>query len=143
MKKAGSSFYGTPIIDMFPGYVAHRGIIHREFVFMACIGLLFIFIGYLPDGQTGRFHHYLVIQQYLIMGWGNLFPLFGWQPRWAPAPESAVVNAARPKRPETDDAPDEVPAPASNRAPGSGGGRAGTRPANRKQGGAKRRGRKR
>ena len=23
---------------------------------------------------------YLVIQQYLIMGWGNLFPLFGWSP---------------------------------------------------------------
>ena len=86
---------------------------------------------------------YLVVQQYLIMGWGNLFPLFGWQPRWAPAPESAVVHAARPKRPETDDAPAEVPAPTSNRAPASGGSRAGTRPANRKQGGAKRRGRKR
>ena len=27
---------------------------------------------------------YLVVQQYLIMGWGNLFPLFGWQPGWAP-----------------------------------------------------------
>ncbi len=25
---------------------------------------------------------YLVIQQYLIMGWGNLFPIFGWQPPW-------------------------------------------------------------
>jgi YidC/Oxa1 family membrane protein insertase len=86
---------------------------------------------------------YLVVQQYLIMGWGNLFPLFGWQPRWAPAPESAVVHAARPKRLETDDAPAEVPEPTSNRAPGSGGGRAGTRPANRKQGGAKRRGKKR
>jgi YidC/Oxa1 family membrane protein insertase len=86
---------------------------------------------------------YLVVQQYLIMGWGNLFPLFGWQPRWAPAPESAVVHAARPKRAETDDAPAEVPEPTSNRAPGSGGGRAGTRPANRKQGGAKRRGKKR
>jgi len=23
---------------------------------------------------------YLVIQQFLIMGWGNLFPIFGWQP---------------------------------------------------------------
>lgn len=86
---------------------------------------------------------YLVVQQYLIMGWGNLFPLFGWQPRWAPAPESAVVHAARPKRLETDDAPAEVPVPTSNRAPGSGGSRAATRPASRKQGGAKRRGRKR
>jgi hypothetical protein len=86
---------------------------------------------------------YLVVQQYLIMGWGNLFPLFGWQPRWAPSPEAGIARAERPKRLETDDAPAEVPAPASNRAPGSGGGRAATRPANRKQGGAKRRGRKR
>ncbi len=86
---------------------------------------------------------YLVVQQYLIMGWGNLFPLFGWQPRWAPSPEAGIARAERPKRLETDDAPAEAPTPASNRAPGSGGGRAGTRPANRKQGGAKRRGRKR
>ena len=86
---------------------------------------------------------YLVVQQYLIMGWGNLFPLFGWQPRWAPSPEAGIARAERPKRLETDDAPPEVPAPASNRATGPGGGRAGTRPANRKPGGAKRRGRKR
>ena len=86
---------------------------------------------------------YLVVQQYLIMGWGNLFPLFGWQPHWAPSPEAGIARAERPKRLETNDAPAEVPDPASNRATGSGGGRAGTRPANRKQGGAKRRGRKR
>ncbi len=86
---------------------------------------------------------YLVVQQYLIMGWGNLFPLFGWQPRWAPSPEAGIARTERPKRLETDDAPAEDPAPASNRAPKSGGGRAATRPANRKQGGAKRRGRKR
>ena len=30
---------------------------------------------------------YLVVQQYTIMGWGNLFPIFGWQPRWAPPPD--------------------------------------------------------
>jgi hypothetical protein len=29
---------------------------------------------------------FLVAQQYTIMGWGNLFPIFGWQPRWAPPP---------------------------------------------------------
>ena len=86
---------------------------------------------------------YLVVQQYLIMGWGNLFPLFGWQPGWAPSPEAGIARTERPKRLETDDAPDEVPAPIPNRAPGSGGSRAATRPANRKQGGAKRRGRKR
>ncbi|MBA3586640.1 MAG: membrane protein insertase YidC, partial [Chloroflexi bacterium] len=31
---------------------------------------------------------YLVVQQFLIMGWGNLFPIFGWQPGWAPSPEA-------------------------------------------------------
>jgi len=63
-----------------------------------------------------------------------------------PATRIALLLTAHcygPKRLETDDAPAEVPAPASNRAPGSGGSRAATRPANRKQGGAKRRGRKR
>jgi YidC/Oxa1 family membrane protein insertase len=86
---------------------------------------------------------YLVVQQYLIMGWGNLFPLFGWQPRWAASPEAGVAHSSRPKRIETDEAPTEDPAPATNSAPKTGGSRAGTRPANRKQGGAKRRGRKR
>jgi YidC/Oxa1 family membrane protein insertase len=86
---------------------------------------------------------YLVVQQYLIMGWGNLFPLFGWQPRWAASPEAGVAHGSRPKRIETDEAPTEDPDPASNSAPKTGGSRAGTRPANRKQGGAKRRGRKR
>jgi len=88
---------------------------------------------------------YLVVQQYLIMGWGNLFPIFGWQPRWAPSPEAAVTNASRQKRLEADadaDAKTESP-PAPNRAPASRGNRPNTRSAHRKQGNAKRRGRKR
>ena len=87
---------------------------------------------------------YLVVQQYLIMGWGNLFPLFGWQPGWAPSPEAGIARtASRPKRPEPDDAPSEEPEPTTTRAPASGGSRAGTRPANRRQGGSKKRGRRR
>ena len=83
---------------------------------------------------------YLVVQQFLIMGWGNLFPIFGWQPAWAPSPEAGIVRNARPKP----DAPVEEPDPAATpRAPGSGGNRAGTRPANRRPGGVKKRGRKR
>jgi YidC/Oxa1 family membrane protein insertase len=35
----------------------------------------------------------LIVQQYFIMGWGNLFPILGWQPGWAPPP-----NDAMPKR---------------------------------------------
>ena len=87
---------------------------------------------------------YLVVQQYLIMGWGNLFPIFGWQPRWAPLPGAAVTTASRQKRLEADadaDAKTESP-PAPNRAPASRGNRPSTRSANRKPGSAKRRGRK-
>ena len=43
---------------------------------------------------------FLVAQQYTIMGWGNLFPIFGWQPRWAPPPADLP-----PPRPVKKDAP--------------------------------------
>jgi YidC/Oxa1 family membrane protein insertase len=44
---------------------------------------------------------YLVVQQYTIMGWGNLFPIFGWQPRWAPASnEDATPRLAKSREPE-------------------------------------------
>lgn len=86
---------------------------------------------------------YLVVQQYLIMGWGNLFPLFGWQPSWASAAPGGDARRSRPPRPEAEDAR-ETPVPTSTPAPATpGGGRASTRPANRRQGGNKRRGRKR
>ena len=87
---------------------------------------------------------YLVIQQYLIMGWGNLFPLFGWRPAWAPEPQTGITPAPRPKRADAIDAPANDPDPAPNpRATAPGGNRGNPRPASRKQGGAKRRGRKR
>jgi YidC/Oxa1 family membrane protein insertase len=87
---------------------------------------------------------YLVVQQFLIMGWGNLFPVFGWQPSWAPSPEEAVAPAPRPKRPSDDDAGSkEEPRPTTSRAPAAVGGRNNPRPANRSKGSAKRRGRKR
>jgi YidC/Oxa1 family membrane protein insertase len=40
---------------------------------------------------------FLIVQQYLIMGWGNLFPLFGWQPSWAPSPDAGALRATKPK----------------------------------------------
>ncbi|HET8776326.1 MAG TPA: YidC/Oxa1 family membrane protein insertase [Candidatus Limnocylindria bacterium] len=85
---------------------------------------------------------YLVVQQYLIMGWGNLFPLFGWTPSWAKSKIEADA-AQRPKRVDTTDAPAESPQPSNPRATAPGGSRNNPRPQNRKQGGAKRRGRKR
>lgn len=86
---------------------------------------------------------YLVIQQYLIMGWGNLFPLFGWQPSWAPKPASGVVSGPRPKRAEAVEPETDAPTPDPSRAPAARTDRPGTRPASRRRGGAKRRGRKR
>ena len=87
---------------------------------------------------------YLVIQQYLIMGWGNLFPLFGWQPRWAASPQTGITSATRPKRSDTPDAPATSGNPDPNpNAPASGGSRNNPRPQNRKPGSAKRRGRRR
>jgi YidC/Oxa1 family membrane protein insertase len=80
---------------------------------------------------------YLVVQQYLIMGWGNLFPLFGWQPSWAPPP----VTPDAPKRVESRDEPEEEARPMKPRATTSAGNR-NPRPANRRSG-AKKRGRKR
>jgi YidC/Oxa1 family membrane protein insertase len=85
---------------------------------------------------------YLVVQQYLIMGWGNLFPLFGWTPGWARSSDADSARSSRPARLSSDDAPStSQPTPPS--APAQGGGRGGPRPGPRKQGGAKRRGRKR
>ncbi len=87
---------------------------------------------------------YLVVQQYLIMGWGNLFPIFGWKPAWAPSPETGITPATRPKKVTSTDAPasETTPNPKPS-APASGGGRNNPRPANRRSGSAKRRGRRR
>jgi YidC/Oxa1 family membrane protein insertase len=86
---------------------------------------------------------YLVIQQYLIMGWGNLFPIFGWQPAWAPSPEAPSAPASRPKRTDPDAASSEVSPPSPSRVPVSAAARTTPRSANRSRGSAKRRGRKR
>ncbi len=87
---------------------------------------------------------YLVVQQFLIMGWGNLFPLFGWQPAWAPSPDAGMVSASRPKRTDDDAAASkEEPRPTPSRAPAAVGSRTNPRQANRSKGSAKRRGRKR
>jgi YidC/Oxa1 family membrane protein insertase len=60
---------------------------------------------------------FLVVQQYTIMGWGNLFPLFGWQPRWAPSSEELspprLTKKTTPANP-TNGPPDDGQ-PATNR----------------------------
>jgi YidC/Oxa1 family membrane protein insertase len=57
---------------------------------------------------------FLIVQQYLIMGWGNLFPLFGWQPSWAPSPDAGDLSATKPKSatPPPTDGREKPPEPA-------------------------------
>ena len=83
---------------------------------------------------------YLIAQQFRIMGWGNLFPLFGWQPAFAPAPETGVVS--RPVRRESSPGnPGSDASPPNQRPAGTPGGA--SRPAPRPNTKKRRRGRKR
>ena len=41
---------------------------------------------------------YLIVQQYRIMGWGNLFPLFGWKPGFVRLPDDGLSGPQ--KRPD-------------------------------------------
>ena len=84
---------------------------------------------------------YLLVQQYMIMGWGNLFPLFGWHPGFAPRPEAGLMNApARREPPAAAENPGKRPAqPSTPRSAGSSGGsRPGSRPGNKRRRGRKR-----
>jgi YidC/Oxa1 family membrane protein insertase len=55
--------------------------------------IMMVFWGaFLPSGLIlyyGVLTLTLIVQQFLLMGWGNLFPLFGWQPSWAAPPDTA------------------------------------------------------
>jgi hypothetical protein len=82
---------------------------------------------------------YLVLQQYRIMGWGNLFPIFGWQPRWAPPNEETRPRPAKSREPEPDsNGQRDTPQPTTN--PGSAPGNSRQRP---RSGPRRRRGRRR
>lgn len=115
----GTMTYLFPLLTIFWGGIFPSGLILYWIVYTA----------------------YLVVHQFLIMGWGNLFPIFGWQPGWAPPSEPATPPRRR------DDATDakraggngtdlEGPRPTTPRPT-----QAGQRPARRQ--GTKRRGRKR
>lgn len=77
--------------------------------------------GIFPSGLVlywGVYTAYLIIQQFLIMGWGNLFPLFGWQPRWAPSPEAGDIGMTRPAKSPTPPPTDGREAPVPVKAGG-------------------------
>jgi len=84
---------------------------------------------------------YLIAQQFRIMGWGNLFPLFGWQPPFVGGSNDELGVTTR-----RSDAPAAAPQPARKSGQPStpppaghpGAARQGQRP-----GAKKRRGRKR
>lgn len=82
---------------------------------------------------------YLVVQQYFMMGWGNLFPIFGWRPRFVPAPETGIVSPTRGARSTEPNRVEVQPSTPRPRGTGTGGQGA----ANRRSRGARRRGRKR
>jgi YidC/Oxa1 family membrane protein insertase len=84
---------------------------------------------------------YQVTQQFLIMGWGNLFPIFGWRPSFAPAPAGALAAGQRRQLATVREEP-AVPARQSNPRPDRANSSAG-RSANRRSGGRKARGRRR
>lgn len=92
---------------------------------------------------------YLIAQQFRIMGWGNLFPLFGWQPRFAPTPDAGLSGSPRRTASEPPTSAKGAPArgapakgstPATSRPGGSPGGtsRPAPRPIKRKRRGRKR-----
>jgi hypothetical protein len=84
---------------------------------------------------------YLVAQQYRIMGWGNLFPIFGWQPGWAPDPDAVGSPAPRREATQSRGSPPELAAKPSNN-PRPAGAPGNSRP-NTRRSGRRRRGRKR
>ena len=72
---------------------------------------------------------YLVVQQYLMMGWGNLFPLFGWTPGFGPRIAAETGLRAPARRPAHNES---VQTKASKPSPGEAG-------ANRRSGSQRRR----
>jgi hypothetical protein len=83
---------------------------------------------------------YLIAQQFRIMGWGNLFPLFGWQPGFIPSSESQLVSPPRRGAPPAEKPGKDSAPPANPRPGGSPGGanRPASRPSNKKRRGRKR-----
>jgi YidC/Oxa1 family membrane protein insertase len=89
----------------------------RIFMILPLISLLYGTI--LP---AGLFIYWIVttifsiVQQYLIAGWGSLFPLFGWTPGFARdhTPRFPIVPPSPPKRKENDG---ETEPPSSRRTP--------------------------
>jgi YidC/Oxa1 family membrane protein insertase len=83
---------------------------------------------------------YLTAQQFRIMGWGNLFPLFGWQPPFAPPPDDLGIPKRRQDAlPSSQEQAKKAAQPSNPRPPSAPGGNRPAARSNRQ----KRRGRRR
>ncbi len=81
---------------------------------------------------------YLIVQQYRIMGWGNLFPLFGWQPRFAPPPDDNLTGGPARREQLPPAPPAKTPQPSNQRPGGTPPGSRSTPRPNKKRRGKKR-----
>ena len=90
---------------------------------------------------------YLVGHQFLMMGWGNLFPIFGWTPRFVKRPPERPSGRLPTREPTIDRASGDGAKPPSSTSggqrPAVGQRTAPARPAARRVGTQRRRGRKR
>jgi YidC/Oxa1 family membrane protein insertase len=85
---------------------------------------------------------YLVFQQVTIMGWGNLFPIFGWQPAFAPPVETSLLGTPTKREPEPEGRSAQAGG-SQQSTPRAGGAQGGNRPKARPAGQRRRRGRRR
>jgi len=91
---------------------------------------------------------YLVSHQFLMMGWGNLFPIFGWSPSFVKRPPNQAPTRLPPKEPTANrgssgDGATPPPSAAGGQRTAVGQRAAPTRPAARRSGTQRKRGRKR
>lgn len=85
---------------------------------------------------------YLVFQQFTIMGWGNLFPIFGWQPAFAPPVETSLLGTPTRREAEPEGRASKA-GEGQQSTPRAGGAPGGNRPKSRPAGQKRRRGRRR
>ena len=85
---------------------------------------------------------YLVFQQFTIMGWGNLFPIFGWQPAFAASVETSLLATPSNREPDPEGRTAQ-PGGSQPSNPRAGEPQGGKRPKARPAGQRRRRGRRR
>lgn len=78
----------------------------QQRIFMLIPLISIVYGGFLPAGLFLYwivFTAYSIVQQYLIVGWGSMFPLFGWNPAFARehTPRFAIAEHKPPEKAES------------------------------------------